>query len=128
MVSVILFFCGLSELLTAIFWEDLAGLWEYRDWAKSTPKATRDEKIARFGKASKEPVVAAVCLLNMMEYVGVLGALVFAFTVTFWTLFVPMVAISVLAHKTNSKKNKHLFVLDQCFCAFLFFVAAGRVA
>jgi hypothetical protein len=89
------------------------------------PKATREEKNAAFVDSGMAPTIAC----SLFEVFTMLCAIFFAFKATFF--FILPIWLTCLASgysPFNWKEHRVPFILDNCFCATLFFVAAWVVA
>lgn len=128
MLSFMLFVSGLLELYSIRKYDRRLETKEANLALYETLKdedATREEKAEAMKASGMLPTIGR----SMFEFVTMICAAIFAFKATFF-LMLPIWLLGIASEHApfNWKEHKAFFVLDNCFCATLFFVAAWVVA
>lgn len=128
MLSFMLFVSGLLELYSIRKYDRRQETKEANEAlleALRDEDATNEEKAAAMKASGMLPAIGR----SLFEFFTMVCAAIFAFKATFFILL-PIWLVSLFAEHSpfNWKEHKALFVLDNCICATLFFVAAWVVA
>jgi hypothetical protein len=126
MLSFMLLVSGLFELFGIVVYEKRREMRESHD---SLIKALRDPDLSNAQKnlALRESGLLAPVLRSLFSLVALIAAAIFAFKATI-VFLLPIWILSLLSEKFNWKENRGMFMVDNFFCAGLFFAAAWTVA
>jgi hypothetical protein len=126
MLSFMLLVSGLFELFGIVVYEKRH---EMRESHSSLIKALRDPTLSNAQKnvALRESGLFGTVFRGLFGIVTLIAAAIFAFKATIFFLL-PIWILSLLSEKFRWKENRGLFMLDNFFCAGLFFAAAWTVA
>jgi len=126
MLSFMLLLSGLFELFAIVVYEKRH---ETREHTEALVKDLRDPALDNAQKmtALRESGIFGGLLRSSFSLLTLIAAAIFAFKATI-AFLLPIWILSILTDKFNWKASRGLFMLDNFFCAFLFFAAAWVVA
>lgn len=126
MLSFMLLVSGLFELFGIVIYEKRHEVKENQEVlvkALGDPTLDGAQKSAALSKSG----LLGPILRSLFEIITLIAAAIFAFKATI-AFLLPIWLLGLVSGKFYWKENKGLFMLDNFFCAAMFFAAAWKVA